>query len=285
MVPTAQSGDWTTAPTPASSARPSIRFLRSETRHRCALETPSFSPMELIMRRFARTAFMFGAATVLAFAGVSPAQAARANEVCMRCPRRRLGNQRRGVQPGRPGGLDGHRRPEQGDGGYAHQHRRARCFLRPGLASGTKGGCLRSAGDGGDIYVGTQYENRPMEALRVRIPDGYWVRGNAHVQNVGWQGWATGSYIQIGTVGQARHIEAVSLTLVPFNQNGQPRGLLFCDVRTGGRHRLFAARRSREGVPWVVSRTSSRTGRRTASPEERGPVPAPGAAALCRRGR
>ncbi|MFF8196436.1 hypothetical protein ACF05L_37500 [Streptomyces bobili] len=173
-------------------------------------------PMELIMRRFIRATIMLGSATALAFAGVSPAQAARYDEVCMRAHVAGWGTIAEECnQEGQEGytGTVGQNRAMEGMhisiGGRgvfcAQAHVRNEGWMPEKCAS-----------DGGDIYVGTQYENRPMEALRVRIPDGYSIRGNAHVQNVGWQGWAQGSYIQIGTVGQARHIEAVSLTLVAF---------------------------------------------------------------------
>ncbi|MGV9264956.1 hypothetical protein ACWDRR_09865 [Kitasatospora sp. NPDC003701] len=69
-------------------------------------------------------------------------------------------------------------------------------------------------GDGEYLFIGTRGQNRPMEALRVRIPNWLYVSGIAHMQNVGWGDWVSFHHIEIGSTGEARNLEAVALA--PF---------------------------------------------------------------------
>ncbi|MFJ5924293.1 hypothetical protein ACIQF6_17005 [Kitasatospora sp. NPDC092948] len=90
--------------------------------------------------------------------------------------------------------------------------------------SGTGGLCARAhvsdvgwqswvcVADGQDLYIGTQHQNRAIEAVELQIGNGT-VSANAHLRNVGWQGWATGSYIQVGTTLQARPMEAIEVVV------------------------------------------------------------------------
>ncbi|MFF4105684.1 hypothetical protein [Streptomyces sp. NPDC001903] len=70
-----------------------------------------------------------------------------------------------------------------------------------------------TAFNGTSVWVGTSGENRPMEALRLWLPsDEHQVRmaGNAHVQNQGWdKNWTQDYWIELGTTGRARNLEAV----------------------------------------------------------------------------
>jgi uncharacterized protein YjdB len=42
--------------------------------------------------------------------------------------------------------------------------------------------------------------------------DGRTVCANAHVQDIGWQGWRCGSSVSVGTTGQSLRLEAIIIT-------------------------------------------------------------------------
>ncbi|RSS34491.1 hypothetical protein EF912_36800 [Streptomyces sp. WAC07061] len=67
-------------------------------------------------------------------------------------------------------------------------------------------------GEGENLFVGTRGQNRPLEALRLRMLSSQYVKGSAHMQNTGWGGWAEGRYIEIGSTGEAKNLEAVVFT-------------------------------------------------------------------------
>jgi uncharacterized protein YjdB len=50
-----------------------------------------------------------------------------------------------------------------------------------------------------------------MEALTLSAVDT--VCANAHVQDIGWQGWSCGNSVTVGTTGQALRMEAIRIIL------------------------------------------------------------------------
>ncbi len=73
-------------------------------------------------------------------------------------------------------------------------------------------GWMSAAYDGETI--GTTGESRPLEALKLSLVNGYQDQGgfelNAHVANIGWQGWTSGT---AGTTGRSLAMEAVQIRL------------------------------------------------------------------------
>ncbi|MGW8763456.1 hypothetical protein ACWGN5_13245 [Streptomyces sp. NPDC055815] len=111
------------------------------------------------------------------------------------------------------------------DGSVAGTTGQARNLEALTIATGGTGGlCARAhvrnvgwqswscAADGTAVAIGTTGRNLPIEAVEIQIGTGE-VWGNAHVAGVGWQGGVSSWYIQVGTTGQARAMEAIALAV------------------------------------------------------------------------
>ncbi|MFD4997400.1 hypothetical protein [Streptomyces buecherae] len=111
------------------------------------------------------------------------------------------------------------------DGGVAGTTGQSRRMESLNLAtSGTNGLCARAhvatagwqgwacAADGEDLYIGTTGRGLAIEAVELKVGTDT-VSANAHLSGIGWQGWVTSSYIQVGTTGQARSMEAIAATV------------------------------------------------------------------------
>ncbi|MCX4586280.1 hypothetical protein [Streptomyces sp. NBC_01481] len=89
-------------------------------------------------------------------------------------------------------------------------------------SSGTGGLCARAhvrnvgwqswacAEDGTAVVIGTTGRNLPIEALELQVGTGT-IAAQAHLRDVGWQRAVAAQYIQVGTVGQARAMEAIAI--------------------------------------------------------------------------